>query len=101
MITKGEWKITGVDKNYITSFDAQMVICKVSKTNLDNAHLIAAAPKTKRDRDALLAACNSAILWLHEEGPDIDAGQLEDVLKAAIAAANAETTQNKSSQNQP
>lgn len=55
------------------------------------ARLIAAAPKTKRDRDALLAACEAATLWLNDDGPDIDAGQLEDVLKAAIAAAKDQT----------
>ena len=95
MITQGDWKAgltpfgfcvlagdicTAVAERY---FDRKPTATELRELH-DNARLIAAAPRTKRERDKLLEACKAMVkLTLDQTALELDKrGQIDDLCSA-------------------
>ncbi len=91
-ITEGQWEIHETTKSschiYVGSHGNEVVLAAVQNQDFKaNAHLIAAAPKTKRQRDELLKACKAAQVMLLQTYWNGDSRM--DIVSKAIANAEA------------
>ncbi len=89
MITQGEWKVESMGDRLCIVNEKQYIVTLIGDPNdgeaTDNANLIAAAPKTKRDRDALLATCKELVDWLSNHPQlGVTEEQLKLIKKSAV-----------------